>query len=72
MKSRRSRSQPTATLSACICSVPDLEATLIALCGSLNARLLSSRRLGRSDGEEAPLAGHALELMSATVVEFES
>ena len=29
-------------------------------------------KLGRSNGEEAPLAGHALELMSATVVEFES
>jgi len=44
-------------------------------CTSANGRRNELRRnppLRRPDGEETPLAGHTLELVSAAVVELES
>jgi hypothetical protein len=41
-----------------ICWAVDVDACLTFLCGS--------------DGEEMPLAGHALELLSAAILELES
>ena len=50
--------------------LPDTPAAQAA-CGKRTS-FKETRPLRRNDGEEPPLAGHALELVSAAVIEFES